>query len=123
MAPEVTYEYYSGTYGGRLDEASFGASLASAEAAVRYVIGFNVPETERQITAYQRAVCAAIDVDYINGASGGVGGDISSVSIGSFSASRGGGADAQSMSSYDADMRRAIVHELCTTGLLYQGLA
>ena len=115
--PDVAYGDYA-EYGGRLSEEAFGASLRTALAYVREVVGFNEPEGEAQEAAYRNAVCAAVDVDQAYGASGGVGEGMASMSIGSFSAS-GGSADA---SAYDLDMRRRIVRELYGSGMLYQGI-
>ena len=122
MLPEVTYTFYSEDYSGALSEPDFDRSLSPAVAQVRYIIGFNVPSNERQIEAYKRAVCAAVDVDYALGQTGGVGGDLASLSIGSFSASAADGSADNSEISYDREMARVIRHELVATGLLYQGI-
>lgn len=114
--PEVTYKRYQ-ELGGTLGEDAFKASIRAAVASVRYAIGFNVPD-ETNLEAYERAVCAAVDVDHFYGASGGIGEKVDSVKIGSFSISGGGG----SLSSYDADMRRIIRQELTGSGLLFQGI-
>lgn len=117
--PDLTYARYA-ELGGTHDEGTFKGSLRAAVASVREIIGFNCPETNGQVEAYERAVCAAVDVDVAYGASGGVGEDLASVSIGSFSASAGTGNG--STSAYQGDMRRAIRAELSGSGLLYQGI-
>lgn len=116
--PELTYARYA-ELGGTHDEGAFQGSLRAAVASVREIMGFNCPETGEQVEAYERAVCAAVDVDVVYGASGGIGEGLASVSIGSFSASMSG--DSAS-SGYKADMRRAIRTELSGSGLLYQGV-
>ena len=116
--PKLPYSRYA-KLGGTHDKGAFEGSLRAAVAAVREVIGFNRPETGEQVEAYERAVCAAVDVDVAYGASGGVGEGLASVSIGSFSASMSGDGAA---SGYQADMRSAIRRELSGSGLLYQGI-
>lgn len=115
--PMLPYERYA-ELGGSAGEERFRSSLGHAVASVRDAMGFNVPETEAQVEAYERAVCAAVDVDDAYGASGGIGEWASSITLGEFSAS--GGADGQS--GYDRDMARAIRRELAGSGLLYQGV-
>ena len=116
----VDHTYYKDVYGGSLGEDDFNASLKHAVARVREVIGFNEPATEQQKAAYANAVCAAIEVDTQYGSSHGIGEGLSSLSIGSFSASSG--ASGSYASSYDADMATAIRRELIGSGLLYQGI-
>lgn len=118
MLPEVTYERYQ-ELGGELGENAFKASLRAAMASVRQIIGFNVPN-DTNLEAYERAVCAAVDVDAAYGASSGIGEGGDSVKVGSFSIS---GNSHAGISAYDADMRRAIRQELTGSGLLYQGIA
>lgn len=118
MASVPTYAHYH-DLGGTHDEASFNASLRAAEAAVRAIVGFNEPQNKMQQEAYIRAVCAAVEVDQAYGASGGIGEGLASISVGSFSASSNGTVG----NSYDADMRRAIRHELVGSCLLYQGIS
>lgn len=118
LLPEVTYDRYA-ELGGALDEGAFKGSLRAAVAAVRDIIGFNEPSTNEQVGAYERAVCAAVDVDRAYGGSGGIGEGLASVGIGSFSASVGNGSGE---GGYLADMRRAIRRELSGSGLLYQGI-
>ncbi len=117
MLPMVTYERYQ-ELGGKLERDAFEASLRAAVASVREVIGFNVPN-EASLEAYERAVCAAVEVDHHYGASGGIGEGAESMSLGGFSLS---GLAKDGLSSYDADMRRAIKQELTGSGLLYQGI-
>lgn len=113
MYPEVT----SADYHGRHAWDSVQRALPSAEAAVREVMCFNVPEGEAQESAYKSAVYAAMDVDAAYGFSGGVAESGASMRLGSFSVTHGG-----STSSYDADMDRAIRRELSGSGLLFQGI-
>lgn len=115
--PQLTYEKY-GELGGGNSEEGFNASLRTAYAKVREIIGFNMPD-ETNEEAYLRAVCAAVDVDIYYGSTGGIGEGLSSISIGSFSASIG---VADTSSSYDSDMRNKIRRELVGSGLLYQGI-
>lgn len=119
--PAVTYARYA-ELGGTLAEDAFKASSAAAVASVREVIGFNEPRDDADTLAYERAVCAAVEVDQRYGASGGVGESLASVTLGKFSATLAGGASG-SESPYHADMRRAITRELTGSTLLYQGLA
>ena len=116
MTPSVSYDEYTAR-GGKLAKEAFGASLASAVASVREVMGLNEPDGERQATAY---VCAAVDVDAAYGASGGIGENVASVAVGAFSATLAAGT--AGVSAYDLDMRRAIRRELQGSGLLYQGI-
>lgn len=113
--PDVTYSDYS-TWGGALTEDAFSSSVKAATAFVKYICGFNVPETEVEIHAFKNAVCAACDVENFYGGSLGQG--VSSLSIGSFSISGG-----QEESSCAHDMMERVYHELSGTGLLYQGIA
>lgn len=113
MLPEVTSADYHGTRAWD----SVKEALPSAVAAVKDVMGFNVPEGDEQVEAYKAAVCAAMDVDASYGFSGGVAEAGASMRLGTFSISQGGG-----MSSYDRDMDRAIRRALSGSGLLYQGL-
>lgn len=120
MAEKPTYLYYAAEYNGALGNAEFSASLCNGGRAVRNIIGFNTPETPKQLDAYQRAVCAAVDVDAAYGASGGIGEGAKSVSIGSFSASS---TNSGATTAYDLDMSQAIRRELIGSGLLFQGIA
>ena len=119
--PSVTYDRYM-ELGGKVEESGFDASLGAAVSAVREVIGYNEPMDDEDVCAYERAVCAAIAVDYAYGASGGIGERIASVTLGRFSASTGAGSTFAS-SPYDEDMQRAIRRELIGSSLLYQGIA
>lgn len=118
MTPSVSFDDYA-ERGGKLAMEAFDASLASAVASVREVMGCNEPNGERQTAAYVGAVCAAIEVDAAYGASGGIGENIASVAVGAFSATMAGTAG---VSAYDLDMRRAIRRELQGSGLLFQGI-
>lgn len=115
--PQVTYEYYAGTYGGTLDEGGFDAALPHALAAVRRRIWPNDPEERGAEEAYRRAVCAAADVDAAYGSTGGAG-SLASVTVGSVSMGFGGSAGG----SYDADVSRAVDGELVGSGLLFMGV-
>ncbi len=117
-APEVTYAYYSGTYGGTLDEGGFAAALPHALAEVRRLTWPNDPVALGAEEAWRRAVCAAADVDAAYGCTGGAGG-LSSITTGTVSMSFGGGGGAPA---YDADVARAVSGELVGTGLLFMGL-
>lgn len=114
--PQLTYEKY-GELGGEYGEEDFNASLRTAYAKVREVIGFNNPEDAPE--AYLRAVCAAVDVDIYYGSTGGIGEGASSISLSKFSVSNG----SSSTSTYSQDMRNAIRQELIGSGLLYQGIS
>lgn len=122
MLPTVTYERYQ-ELGGKLRVDAFEASLRAAMASIREIIGFNVPN-EANLEAYERAVCAAVDVDAYYGASGGVGEHMISATLGSFSASFGSNVQGSisAPSTYDLDMHRVIRQELTGSGLLYQGI-
>lgn len=116
MLPEVASADYHGAY--QWDDVA--AHLPRAVAAVRELMGFNVPEGEGQAAAYKAAVCAALDVDAAYGFSGGVAEGLQSVTLGSVSL--GMGQEDGRQSAYDRDMRRAVARELRGTGLLYAGL-
>ena len=60
MAVQVTYEFYSETYGGGLSEAAFGLSLPVATRHVRWLVNGREPD-DSDLEAYERAVCAAVD--------------------------------------------------------------
>jgi hypothetical protein len=113
MYPEVTSADYHGPH----TWDSVQRALPSAVAAVREVMGFNVPEGAAQEAAYKSAIYAAMDVDAAYGFSGGVAEVGSSLRLGSFSVSQGSG-----QSPYATDMDRAIRRALSGSGLLYQGL-
>lgn len=115
MLPEVGSADYKGAY--TWDEVC--AHLPAAVAAVREVMGFNVPEREEQVAAYKAAVCAALDVDAAYGFSGGVAEGLQSMTVGSFSVTLG---QQDGQSAYEQDMQRAIRRELSGTGLLCQRL-
>ena len=57
--PEVTYSDYQ-AWGGKREAGAFSTSLPHAKAAVRRVLGFNVPDTDAQAEAYRNAGCAAV---------------------------------------------------------------
>ena len=118
--PEVTYGLYEAK-GGALSEDRFKASLPHAVAAVKGIIGYNVPEDADDEEAYVAAVCAAVDVDSAYGASGGVGEGASSVRLGNVSLDFGSGGSATSR--YDRDMLRAVKGALSGSSLLYQGIS
>ena len=101
MTPSVSYDEYTAR-GGKLAKEAFGASLASAVASVREVMGLNEPDGERQATAYVGAVCAAVDVDAAYGASGGIGENVASVAVGAFSATLAAGT--AGVSAYDLSL-------------------
>lgn len=115
-APEVTYGYYGGTYGGALDEDGFKLALPHAASRVRAMVWPRDPWGDED--AYRRAVCAVCDVDAAWGYSGGSGA-LSSVSAGNVSMSFAGG---DGSAAYDADARRAASAELTGSGLLFMGL-
>lgn len=115
MLPEVGSADYKGAH--TWDEVC--AHLPAAVAAVREVMGFNVPEREEQVAAYKAAVCAALDVDAAYGFSGGVAEGLQSMTVGSFSVTLG---QQDGQSAYEQDMQRAIRRELSGTGLLCQRL-
>ena len=119
--PEVTYADYQ-AWGGQREAGAFSASLAAAKAAVRRIIGFNVPEGEAQEAAYTNAVCAAVDVDAAYGATAGIGEASGGFTIGSFTYGGRSSASDSAQSPYDQDMERVIYGELSGTGLLYQGV-
>lgn len=116
--PQLTYDRY-GQLGGRASEERFNASLRTAESCVREIIGFNIPDKTNE-EAYERAVCAAVEVDIYYGGSGGVGENAASFSLSKFSVSSG---SSSGQSSYKMDMTQAIRRELIGSGLLYQGIA
>ena len=116
--PEITYSIYE-TCGGTLSEDDFKASLPVGLAWVKEIIGHNEPLNEEECEAYIRAVVIAIKVDYEYGRSGGIGENVSSISLGRFSASMAG----STVSAYDNDMTQAIRRALSGTHLAYRGIA
>lgn len=116
MSAQPTYDFYEHEYAGNLNEEAFNASLRVATA---YVNDFIWPNEEDGSDEYQRAVCAAVDVDATYGASGGIGESMSDFRIGSFSVS---GSEQQGGTAYEQDVRTAIKRELLGTGLLYMGI-
>lgn len=74
----VDFAFYSGTYGGGLPEAAFGASESLAEAHVRWLCLGNGADEDS--TAFRRAVCAATDAFAEYGA-----GEVGGFTIGEFS--------------------------------------
>ena len=118
--PTVTYKDYQ-AYGGTLSEEAFNASIAAAQAWVRYILGFNSPTTDEENDACIRAICAAVNVDAAYGASGGIGESVSSITVGSFSMSSNASGD-PGTSSYQIDVERVIRQELTGTRLLFQGI-
>lgn len=120
-APEVTYDFYRGEWGGTLDEGGFSAALPHALAEVRRLTWPNDPEERGAVDEWSRAVCAAVDVDAAYGSTGGTGvSALSSVTTGTVSMSFGGGGGGAS--AYDADMARAVGGELVGTGMLFMGM-
>lgn len=115
MLPEVGSADYKGAH----TWGEVCAHLPAAVAAVREVMGFNVPEGAEQVAAYKAAVCAALDVDAAYGFSGGVAESLQSMTVGSFSVTLG---QQDGQSAYEQDMQRAIRRELSSTGLLCQRL-
>lgn len=120
MPEKPTYWFYKNTYGGQHDEGAFTASLPKALAKVNYSIWPNEVEADT-LESYQMAVCAAVDVDVAYGGSGGIGEELSSMSIGYFSVS--GGSSSDGVSSYEKDMKTVVEEHLVGTGLLYMGIA
>lgn len=113
--PEVTYDFYHDSYGGRaLGMDDLEAALPHARAAVRSLVWPNDPSRDED--AYRRAVCAACEVDAAYGFTGGAG-SLSSVTAGTVSMAFGSGGG-----SYDGDVARAVRGELAGTGLLYAGI-
>lgn len=118
MLPDVTYDDYT-RLGGKVSAEEFPTLLVHAKAAVREIIGFNVPRNEREQAAYIAAVCAAVDVDKQHGGSGGVGESGNGYTIGSYTTNRGS-SDRILRTGYDEDMARVIKPHLIGTSLLYQ---
>lgn len=110
-----TYSFYAEQYGGKLDEGGFDAAIPHALAYVRKRIWPNSPEENPE--AYQRAVCAACEVDAAYGFTGGAG-SLASVTTGTVNMSFGGDGG----SSWEADMARAAEGELVGSGLLFMGM-
>lgn len=115
-----TYEFYLDEHHGSASEEKFAQSLPHAIAAVRDVIGFNVPANSVQERACKLAICAAVDVDRAHGGTGGVNDSGNSFVIGSYSSSGAVSSDDMKLTSYLADMRQAIRPLLVGTGLLNQ---
>ncbi len=115
MLPEVGSADYKGAH----TWSEVCAHLPAAVAAVREVMGFNVPEGAEQVAAYKAAVCAALDVDATYGFSDGVAESLQSMTVGSLSVTLG---LQDGQSAYEQDMQRAIRRELSGTGLLCQRL-
>lgn len=110
MAPELTFEEYSGDlYRGRLEEDAFGAALPRARARLVELTGTEVPEAHER--AWKGALCAV--VDRVGGADEP---GVRSETVGSTSVTY----DESRYSATDLD---AVSPWLAGTGLLYRGLA
>lgn len=118
--PTVTYARYA-ELGGLLDEATFARSQRAAHAAVREVVGMNEILDEEDLAGYERAVCAAVEVDHQYGASGGIGEHLAAMTVGKVSMTMNY-AGTTGASLYDYDMAREVMRELTGTSLLYQGV-
>ena len=63
----VEYEYYSGTFGGKLTEETFTGVEPKAEAYIRYLTFLNGDIfAESAVEAVQNAVCAAVECLALN---------------------------------------------------------
>lgn len=102
------FAFYRDEWRGRLDEDSFTAALTPARVAVAALVGWNDARTDRQRNCLRRAVCAAADAAAESGCG------LSSVKVGSFSAS----IDAEAAERAVRDAARA---ELLAGGLLWGG--
>lgn len=119
--PEVSIGEYEGWFG-EIAEADFAAALPAARGVVDDLVGFNRVEQPFEITAYKRAVCAAVKADGAYGFSHGVGEGLASVTLGKFSASSGASGEGGA-SQWQRDVCAAARRELAGTGLLYAGIA
>ncbi|NGM17724.1 hypothetical protein GMI70_06930 [Eggerthellaceae bacterium zg-893] len=115
--PTLAYARYA-ELGGRCSAEEFAASQRAAHAAVREIAGPNEIQDEEDLAGYERAVCAAVEVDRRYGASGGIGEHLASVTVGKVSMAMG----SAGASPYDRDMAREVMRELAGTSLLYQGV-
>lgn len=109
---EVTYEWYTGTYGGGLSEAAFSSFLSAGTRHVRWMCGGREPDDGEE-AAYKRAVCAATEAfaDYGDGQVGGF-------TLGDFKVSRYE-RDATSGVEIATD---AVMRELAGTSLIFCGV-
>ncbi|MGI6125864.1 MAG: hypothetical protein ACOYEF_02755 [Planifilum sp.] len=105
-APEPTYDGYR-VNGGTMAESGYSSCVRRASDIVADIVGCNAVTDE---AAYLRAVYAAVDA---------IGdGGLSSVTVGSFSASCAGTQRSAEDEAYDAAFR-----VLATTGMAYGGIA
>lgn len=107
------YAFYCADYKGKAPEAVFDEQLPGAVAHVDWMIGFN-EVSETTVTAYKRAVCAALEAFAVYGT-----GPVGSFSIGSFSHSAYVGVGSKTgkdIATEDA------ARELRCAGLLYSGV-
>lgn len=109
-APELTYTFYSTTYGGTLDEEAYQAASSRAAARLTALVGTDIPD--RVSDAYLMAACAL--VDRVAGAD--TSGTLKSETVGSTSFTY---TDAVANAT-DLD---AVRPYLANTGLLFRGVS
>lgn len=105
----VDYGFYIAEYRGSLTAEQFDAVAAKAHAFVTKITFPNVPETDGQTVAFNRAVCRVADVLAKHGT-----GSTISFKVGDFSMSGG--------DSPNAMATEAAEDELLPTGLLFMGV-
>lgn len=123
----ATYEFYTGTYGGKLTEDVFNSLEARAEMYIRYLTLKEPFEVE--LNAVKMAVCKAVDVIAVNSTTDGETGaetakkPVNSESIDGYSVTFGTSATDETA---DDALRKLILRGvycyLLPTGLLYRGI-
>ena len=108
----VSYEFYSGVYGGGLSEAAFGDVVGVAETHVRWLCGLRGADC--RTVAFRRAVCAAAEA-FAEFGRGQVGG----FALGDFKVSRY--ADDSGVTGEDMATEAAL-KELWGTGYAFAGV-
>ena len=111
MASTVTYEFYTGTYGGGLSEAAFAASLPIADSHVKWLCALRGATTTCNV--FKRAVCAAIDAFAEYGA-----GEVGGFQIGEFS----GKNYASQQTTGEELATAAALRELGLSGMAFSGV-
>lgn len=119
--PTVGIGEYRGWFGD-IGEEDFASALPAAEGVVAELVGLNRVELPFEVTAWKRAVCAAVKSDAAYGFSHGIGEGLSSVALGKFSTSSRPDAGDGAVSAWLRDARAAARRELAGTGLLYAGV-
>ena len=116
MAATVTYGYYRDEYGGELPVEAFTAALPAATRHLLWLTGGASIDEETQpdaLTAYRRALCAAIDAFAEYGA-----GEVGGYTIGEFSVKN----YASQQTTGEELATEAALRELGLSGMAFSGV-